>query len=181
MGPCVNRRTEVLCILTKSGIYGVLHSPHNNLKEWWNYSLALLFLKLFWCHSNCLCLIFNHLPFTGPNLLMFWKLSFISHPFITQGVGKKSQSGCIMSPQKCRMKEEEKHANNCVWLLAASTRARGKTARSSLNWIREYVWGVWLIKWKEGHLVKPLISLPFFLWKLLHIFKASSQSCILDT
>lgn len=86
MAPCVNRRIEVLCILPKSEICDVLHSSHSNLKEWWNYSLLLLFLRLFWCHSNCWCWIFNHLTFTDPNLLMFWQFSFVSHPFITPGV-----------------------------------------------------------------------------------------------
>lgn len=161
MGPGVNRRIKVLCIPTKSEIYDVLHSPHSNLKEWWKYSFPLLFLKLFWCHSNCLCWLFNHLTSTDARLLMFWQLSLISHPFITQGVGKKSQS-VHYEPTEWRMKEEEKDANNCVWLLAANTQTRGETARGSLNWIREYVWGVWLIKWKEGHLVKPLISLLHF-------------------
>lgn len=142
--PCANRWLELPCSLTKSEGFDILHTSDSKLKEWWNSWLLLLFLRLFRCCSNCLCWIFNHLAITDPNLLMFWQLSFISHPFITQGVrqtresvGKKVSQHTLRAHRNAEWKRRKKYANKPVWLLAANMRARVKTARSNLNWMRE--------------------------------------------
>lgn len=133
------------CTLTKSEGFDILQTSGSNLKKWWNSWLLLLFLRLFRCRSNCLCWIFNHLSITDPNLLMFWQLSFIYHPFITQGRQEKewenSQSACIKSPQKAEWKRRKNMQKSMFDSLLLTCKTEWKQP--------EGIWTGWENMWED--------------------------------
>lgn len=142
------------CTLTKSEIFDILHTSDSNLKDWWNNWLLLLFLRLFRCHSNYLSWIFNHLAIIYPNLLMFWQLSFLSHPFITQGLRQTRESVG---------KEVSQHAfrahRNAEWNRMKSMQINmfdSLLLTCKPEWIQpEAIWTEWENSWEDcGWLTK---------------------------